>query len=230
MPIRMVSCLTSLVILCGVAAAALAAAPGDATSTAAAPTRIEYYGLGYRGQSDFRTLMLVPEFRPFAFRDRAWLDLEFAGPFEVYRRRGEDRLRFAPDPLIAVGSMLPYVLAAGLYPASEPYVRPFAYAMLPAWLPFVHPTLVVRPAPAVGLVLGWDAAYVFAGDDRGVVFEPRLGLRLDGARRFRLEGGINHGGFWNWRRANEGFGWGWYVRASLSTDIVGGAELPPSYD
>lgn len=230
MSVRCVCRLWPPAILLAVAATALAAAPADSASTAEAPAHIEFYGLGYRGQTDCRTAMLVPEFRPVAFRDRAWLDLELAGPFEVYRWRGEDRLRFAPDPLIAVGSMLPYVFAAVLHPPSEPYVRPLAYAMLPAWLPLVHPTLVLRPAPSVGVALGWDAAYVFAGDDRGVVIEPRLGLRLDSARRFRLEGGINHGSFWNWRRADESFGWGWYVRASLSTDIVGGAELPPSYD
>lgn len=126
--------------------------------------------------------------------------------------------------------MLPFVAILQPAPSWEPYVIPVAAALIPVWLPLIHPTLVLKPVPFAGLTLGWDSAYIFQAEDKGVTFEPRLGLRLEPIGALRLEGGIDHGSFWNWRHANESFGWGWYARASLSTDLVGGATPPPSGD
>lgn len=224
---KRILCLTLLAVASGAIAAD---APADSTAAPAEAGRITFYGLGYRDTPDFQVAGFTADFGPVAFADHDGLDLELSAPIEVYRYKGEDRIRFAADPLIGIGVMLPFIAVSELIPSSEPYVVPFAIALLPAWLPLVHPTLVLKPVSFAGLTLGWDSAYIFHAEDKGVTFEPRLGVRLEPSGSLRLEGGVEHGSFWNWRHANESLGWGWYARASLSTDLVGGAAPPPSGD
>jgi hypothetical protein len=210
-------------IAAGVVLAAACRAAGEAP-------KISHYGASFGRHDDLTLAGLDIVVRTEAFAGTGWLALDLSAPLEVYHFRDDGGIDLAADWGIGLGVMMPLV-GVGLYCEScEPVARTIGLALLPLWLPLVHPALIAEPADGVGLALGYDAAYVFQSEDKGVICNPYLGLRVEPFDAVRLEGGINHQNFWNWERGSESFGWGWYVRLALSTDLVGGAEPSGGYD
>ncbi|MBU0741654.1 hypothetical protein KKG45_10620 [bacterium] len=210
--------------------AALVVFAAEACPAAEPEQRISHYGVSYGRHGDLDLVGLDVVVRTNAFADHDWLALDLSAPLEVYRFKDDGKVRFAADYLVGLGVMLPLMATSVLCRSCDCVVKPLALALLPAWAPLVHPALTAAPVGGVGVAVGYDAAYVFQAEDKGVAFNPYVGLRLEPARAFRIEGGVNHQNFWNWQRSSETFGWGWFTRAAVSTDVIGGAKTGRSYD
>ena len=212
-----------LLVLAATGAHAGAAADSSASGTGFDALRL---GAGYATAGDLDLASLSISGIDVGLGGPSWLGLDLAVPVEAFVYRDRRRVDMAGDLLVAAGVILPLALVVESRPSCEGGVKVAAVALSPLLLPVVRPTLAVRPVRGVALTFGYDAAYAFTSDTKGIFFTPGAGLRLDPVSAVRLEGGVTRGFFWDWQRADDTMGWGWYARVSLRASLFGTVKPP----
>jgi hypothetical protein len=202
---------------------ARAEAPADSTR---AFDWITHHGVAWSQTSDLDVVSFFAVTSTDSSRRRPFrLDLGIH-LLEAYRFGDDDRVDLAADPLVMVGTVLPFVAVSMFCESCEPWAAGLVLAVVPTWLPVIRPTGVWQPVRWAGLGVGYDSEYVFLSEDKGVTFRPFAGVQVDLGKYGRVESGVQQNLFWNWRRASEDLGTGWFVRVSLGTGWTGGGELP----